>query len=434
MELNFRKLSQSLYAWAWIPVFLFGCSGTPGTAPGLTIQPVASFSRGALPEPLASQPGVPRSKNSIWSLVSSPNVILYPGLPDDTLYDVNGSSTDDVWTVGSACCVAHGSQEYSSSLIERWNGTSWSVVTPPSDEPADSQLRGVAAIATDNVWAVGYSIFPNQALIEHWNGKKWRVVSSPSLANSSLQAIVALSPKDIWAVGGANASPLTEHWDGKAWSVIPSGGQSGGASEFRSVAAVSSKDVWAVGEFDHPNANALVEHWNGTSWTQIALASKRRFASAFYGVTAVASNDVWAVGYAKASEKDQVPQTLIERWNGSRWRLTPSPNMEPKSGYRLTNWLFGVTASSRDDVWAVGLWTYYPGSGTTRSLFERWDGKVWKAEPGPAALESNNNLAFNQLFGITTIRPGLLWAVGTFFLDSQSEDGDTTLTVQTMHG
>lgn len=61
----------------------------------------------------------------------------------------------------------------------------------------------------------------------------------------------------------------------------------------------------------------------------------------------------------------------------------PSPNMEPKHGYSLTNWLFSVAASSHDDVWAVGLWTYYPGSATTRSLFERWNGKMWKTEPGP---------------------------------------------------
>jgi hypothetical protein len=82
--------------------------------------------------------------------------------------------------------------------------------------------------------------------------------------------------------------------------------------------------------------------------------------------------------------------------------------VEPKNVYPLINWLFGVTASSANDVWEVGLWTWYPGSGTTHSLFERWNGKVWKTESEPAALESNNNLAFNQLFGVTTIRPGLL--------------------------
>ena len=189
-----------------------------------------------------------------------------------------------------------------------------------------------------------------------------------------------------------------------------------------------------MGECDHPNASAFAEHWNGTSWNTVRVAGKKLSSSVLYGATAVASNDVWAVGYVKPGKGDEPPQTLVEHWNGSRWKATPSPNMEPKNGYRLTNWLFGVTASSPNDVWAVGLWTWYPGSGTTRSLFERWNGKVWKTEPGPAALESSNNLAFNQLFGVTTVRPGVLWAVGTFFLDSQSEYGDTTLAVQTTHG
>jgi hypothetical protein len=114
--------------------------------------------------------------------------------------------------------------------------------------------------------------------------------------------------------------------------------------------------------------------------------------------------------------------------------LAQSPNKEPKQGYHLTNQLTSTVALSPTDVWSVGLWTWYPGSGTTRSLFEHWNGKEWKTQPGPASLESNNNYAFNQLLGTTKVRGGPLWAVGSLFADLHSEYGTTTLAVKTTHG
>ena len=139
------------------------------------------------------------------------------------------------------------------------------------------------------------------------------------------------------------------------------------------------------------------------------------------------------MGYEAPSYSNNVLQTLIEHWNGSRWSLTHSPNMDPQDGYDLNNWLFGVAAQSSLDVWAVGYWTYFPGSGTPRSLFERWNGKAWKLERGPSSLESSNNAAFNQLLGIARVEPGVLWGVGY-----QGDQGecvlDCTLTVRANHG
>jgi hypothetical protein len=90
-----------------------------------------------------------------------------------------------------------------------------------------------------------------------------------------------------------------------------------------------------------------------------------------------------------------------------------------------------VAAQSSSDVWAVGYWTYFPGSGTLRSLFERWNGKAWKLEPGPSALESSNNAAYNQLLGITSVQPKLLWGVG-YQGDQSGCIADCALTVRTV--
>src|SRR5437763_2573250 len=60
----------------------------------------------------------------------------------------------------------------------------WSVVPSPNSGMMDNYLNGVVSISLSNVWAVGYSQpnlgGPSQTLIEHWNGTSWSIVSSPS--------------------------------------------------------------------------------------------------------------------------------------------------------------------------------------------------------------------------------------------------------------
>jgi len=45
------------------------------------------------------------------------------------------------------------------------------------------------------------------------------VVTSPTVTNSVLAATAAIASNDIWAVG-RTSQPLTEHFDGKSWSVV----------------------------------------------------------------------------------------------------------------------------------------------------------------------------------------------------------------------
>jgi hypothetical protein len=42
------------------------------------------------------------------------------------------------------------------ALIEHWNGATWSVISHPDDSLAESEIVGMAAIASNDVWAVGY--------------------------------------------------------------------------------------------------------------------------------------------------------------------------------------------------------------------------------------------------------------------------------------
>lgn len=381
-------------------LFLAGCSAGSQAMPNLPNGNGAPASARAITE----------SKSSIWAILSSPNQPPgTDGLYDDELRGVGGGADDDVWAVGEDCCYAHGSQEYTHALIEHWNGSAWKIVPFPKDEPADSSLRGVAEVSHNDVWAVGLSVFPNAALFEHWDGKTWKVVPSPYIyGGSEMLAVTAISSKNVWAAGEGNGAAILEHWNGTAWAYVPAYTM-GGLTVLSGITASGPNDVTAVGEWYGPNANVFAEHWNGTSWVYTPPADNSAI-TYFAATSAAGKNDTWAVGYEDTYS--QPPQTLTEHFDGSSWHLVGSPNKDPGGSYVLTNMLSGVAARSPKDVWAVGTWTYYPGSGTTRSLFERWNGKSWKVEPGPPPLEGSNNAAFNELLGATRVTSGTLWAVG----------------------
>src|SRR5438067_9324306 len=108
----------------------------------------------------------------------------------------------------------------------------WSVVSSANAGVMYNYLDGVVAISNNKVWAVGYSenTFggPSQTLIERWNGTSWRVVSSPSPGSNlnQLDGVAAVSTRNIWTVGfssnGVYGHTLIEHWDGMNWSIITS--------------------------------------------------------------------------------------------------------------------------------------------------------------------------------------------------------------------
>ena len=232
------------------------------------------------------------------------------------------------------------------------------------------QLRrnAVDALAADNVWSVG-----GGRLVEHWDGSSWHSQTFPLSVMNDLRDVAALAVNDVWAVGNVSVSnglsPLTFHWDGTSWSSVSSTTRldlGATTATLNSVAAVSADDVWAVGEATIDGVvRTLIEHWDGSRWTVVPSPDPDPTYNALLAVAAVARNDVWAVGRAGH-------RTLIEHWDGTSWSVVPSPY-----GYQL----WGVAAVSPADVWAVGA-TIDPGwSG--RGLTMHWDGTNWSVVQPP---------------------------------------------------
>jgi hypothetical protein len=294
---------------------------------------------------------------------------------------VAATSASNAWAVGSA-----GSGE---TLIERWNGRTWTRV--PSPSPANSSLTGVAATSASNAWAVG-SAGSGKALIERWNGRTWTRVPSPG---GRLTGVAATSASNAWAVGGA----LIERWNGKAWKQVP--GAAPANSYLTSVAATSASNAWAVGcdtGCFSTGFRTLILHWNGKAWKRVpspALSTGGWLG----GVTVTSATSAWAVGTA-AGCGCSTGDSLILHWNGTAWKRVPSPT--PHLGAQL----YHVTATSAGSAWAVGFGGCGCGVGVDKTLIERWNGKVWTQVPSPS-LAGDASLS-----GIAVTSASSAWAVG----------------------
>jgi hypothetical protein len=198
-----------------------------------------------------------------WSIVPVPTPA---GAATSQLAAISALSPTNIWAVGSVVNIVNTAVQ-NRTLVEHWNGSAWSIV-PARNATTSNLLTGVTAVAANDVWAVGYTITtdgsnqPDRTLIEHWNGTSWSIVASPTVAsNDTLTGVAARSATDIWAVGfrqdHSGAIPidrtLTEHWNGSAWSVVASPNVGSNDNLLNAVAAVPG-DVWAVGSwevFDH---------------------------------------------------------------------------------------------------------------------------------------------------------------------------------------
>jgi hypothetical protein len=242
---------------------------------------------------------------SKWSVVPSPNPT---GTTSSGLFAVTVLSPNNAWAVG-----AYSTSSDMLTLIEHWNGHQWSIVKSPNRPSAPhtrNQLSGIAAVSANNIWAAGTSgvgTGNDHTLIEHWNGSKWSIVPSPngSQFGNRLFGVAALSTNDAWAVG--NYSPqsgelppyntLVEHWNGTKWSIVPSPNVAGAhGNGLQGVTIISQRDVWAVGSTSSDRVRALIVHWDGSKW-RIVASPTGTSESGLNAVTRVpGTNNAWAVG------------------------------------------------------------------------------------------------------------------------------------------
>lgn len=344
---------------------------------------------------------IERWNGTAWTIAASPN---NTGTKTSNLRDVACASDSDCWAVGN-----YQDGQAWQPLIEHWNGTAWSIVTSPSVSGAQfHSLSGVTCPSASNCWAVGqfYNGSAEQTLVLRWNGTSWGIVASPnssSVQNNYLTDITCTSASNCWAVGrydtGATTQTLIQRWNGSTWTIVSSPNTS--ATQYNQLSGVtcaSASNCWAVGYFKSGNTQqTLIQHWNGTSWTIVASPNTGTAQNnSFSGVTCASPTDCWAVG----SDRGSITQTLIQHWDGTLWAIVPSPNADGDN----YNVLSAVTCASPTNCWAVGTFQ----SGVSQTLVQRWDGASW-AIAGSSNVRTQNN----YLSGVTCSSATDCWAVGS---------------------
>ena len=149
------------------------------------------------------------------------------------------------------------------------------------------------------------------------------------------------------------------------------------------VAAISASSAWAVGSYSNGKARqTLILRGNTTFRAQVHSPSPGGLThdSRLTSVAVVSARDAWAVGYYQTAQAFR--RTLILHWNGKSWSQMPSPD---PGGSSHGNLLFGVSATSARDAWAVGYDTTKSGADDARAALER-PGLDQGAEPESGQL------------------------------------------------
>jgi hypothetical protein len=265
------------------------------------------------------------------------------------------------------------------------------------------RLYGVAATSINDAWAVGLN--PAGSLILHWNGSTW----SKSLNSTGyLLNVAAKSASNAWAVGGTawfGGKTLIEHWNGTAWTRVPSPSP-GSSAQVEGVTVSSRWNAWAAGEVGSTpgsgSANGvktLIEHWNGVRWRRVPSPAPAPD-SELTGITVVSPNDIWAVGWTGVARgyTRSKSAALIEHWNGTAWTVVPSP-----SPAGVQTYLQSVAATSPRNAWAVGT-TGYPGP--IEAYILHWDGTTWTPVHAPTPAPGGS------LQSVAALSAGDVWASG----------------------
>jgi hypothetical protein len=184
-----------------------------------------------------------------WRLASS------PAFKNVSVQAISADSSTDVWAFGASTTTGNPEALH-------FNGTTWTTM-PAATSGGVFKVGGLTALSPTDVWAAGGITTPDHVPLvpaaEHWDGTRWSLVSVPNpnpgaiYYDITFSGIAAIAANDIWAVGSFPTWPngnyehaLTEHWDGTSWSIIPSP-TSGGLDFLHAVSARSDGSVVAVG-------------------------------------------------------------------------------------------------------------------------------------------------------------------------------------------
>jgi hypothetical protein len=341
------------------------------------------------------------------------------------------NAMDGVSCVSSTFCFAVGGYYTGTSPVikhaqtQKWNGSHWSTVAVPNKTGStvvSNFLMGISCVKTNFCMAAGYYTQNggrhDGSLIERWNGTSWKIVSSPNVASVSndLAAVSCFSTTFCMAVGDTiNGSFLTqttaEKWNGSKWSVVKPKNVSTTHDQFLWGASCSTATFcMAVGYFDTASGEyGLTEKWSTSAWSVVSSPHHS-------GGPANPVNDLWSVSCVKNTthfclaaghyvNASFFKQTLVEKFNGSKWSMLTSPD---KSTTDDDAWYSGVSCSATN--FCMDTTFTSPNGSSEQTNILRWNGTTVSIKTSANTSSAQDN----RLQAASCVSSAFCMAVGQY--------------------
>jgi hypothetical protein len=316
----------------------------------------------------------------------------------------------------------YGTSQGTHTLAERWDGSTWTIVSTPNPAAPTVQLNAVSCAAADSCMTVGYFVSGSivQSLAERWDGTSWTIVDTPRPPSSfwaELLGVSCVASSDCTAVGGfiknginSQEQPLAEHWNGSSWQLqhTPKPTAENG-SGLTSVSCAASTACEASGDYTVGDVvqEVFAMEWDGTRWTGQRQPNPNGGQNSEVFVSC--SNAAGCTGVGTWVDLGGHTRGLAERWNGAAW--TRQGTSDP-SGSQFTVFS-GVSCPTDTICAAVGDWSSNTNGFPSSTLAEHWNGTGWVVQSTPNPVGA----MLNSLVGVDCLSAVSCEAVGSAYID-----------------
>jgi hypothetical protein len=344
-------------------------------------------------------------------LVAIPAASAAPKVVPTSLVDVACPIATRCFAVGSSFMKP---PSIARSLVERWNGSTWSVMkSPNASSTGYTWLSGIACTSATSCMTVGNSSpsgFGGKAFAARLSGNAWMALSMPAVPGGTqalLRDVACTGPTSCFAVGEYfknGKQPLAMRWNGTKWRIVPAALPSGVRSgRLLGVDCASSNRCFAVGGTDDFSGDnvAFVAGWNGTKWVvHQQFSSEDSVDPLLRSVSCPTTKRCYAVG----NNGSAFPRTLVTTWTGGAiWTTERSKNRSSMPENNLS----GVSCWTATACLAVGD-AMESHAGPTHSLSERRSASGWSL-----VLSPSKDPQYTALYGIDCSGAKRCFAVGS---------------------
>jgi len=365
--------------------------------------------------PLENKTLVESWNGTTWTIQSSPNP---SGQAYSALLGVSCTSSTGCTAVGGS---QPGLNSAPATLVERWNGTSWSIQSAINPSTAvEDELKSVVCGSTTLCIAVGKDLYKKGSFVDLWNGTEWKYLQGTpgEIKHVSCTSAVACVAVGVSGAGSPQSWMIFEYEHTGSWivsEVAPPTPSGGSQTVLQGVSCIATACT-AVGSYNSESGyKPLVERWNGSTWS-LQTAPNPAEGSAVNAMLSVSCNSSTScVAVGEAASKP-----VAERWNGSEWSLTSPPNPDGAKGAKLA----GVSCGSLSSCMAVG--DYYETTSNEKTLVERWNGSSWSIITSPNPSEAKGFVNFTD---VSCLSPNSCFTAGYY---SSNVSGGASLENKTL--